>query len=121
MKQLLIVVIFFVAGCTGNDKEASADDTIAEANIDGETLFKANCASCHKTDNDFTGPALKVSLKRWGGDKKVMYAFIRNPAKPLNEYAEALKKKWSPAIMTSFNFSDAQLDAIMNYVETSGR
>jgi cytochrome c551/c552 len=26
---------------------------------DGEALFKANCAACHKPDKDFTGPALK--------------------------------------------------------------
>jgi cytochrome c551/c552 len=26
---------------------------------DGEALFKANCASCHKPDKDFSGPALK--------------------------------------------------------------
>lgn len=25
----------------------------------GEALFKANCANCHKPDADFTGPALK--------------------------------------------------------------
>ena len=25
---------------------------------DGEALFKANCAACHKPDKDFTGPAL---------------------------------------------------------------
>ena len=26
---------------------------------DGEALFKANCANCHKPDADYTGPALK--------------------------------------------------------------
>ncbi len=121
MKQLLIVLIFFVTGCGGDDKNASADNTIADTNINGEILFKANCASCHKTDNDFTGPALKGSLQRWGGDKKAMYDFIRNPALSENAYAKSLKMKWAPIIMTSFKFSDAQLDAIMNYVQTSGK
>ena len=36
---------------------------------DGEALFKANCASCHKPDKDFTGPALKGWKDRVpGGD-----------------------------------------------------
>jgi mono/diheme cytochrome c family protein len=118
MKQLLVLLIFFVAGCSGDDKNASADNTIADADINGEVLFKANCASCHKSDQAFTGPALKGALQRWSGDKKAMYTFIRNSAQPVNAYAEALKKKWAPTIMTAFKFSDAQLDAIMNYVET---
>ena len=121
MKQLLIVLIFFIAGCAGDDKKVLTDDTIAKTNINGEILFKANCASCHKPDKDFTAPALKGVLQRWGGDKKAMYAFIRNPTQGENAYAKALEKKWAPAIMTSFKLSDAELDAIMNYVETSGK
>jgi cytochrome c551/c552 len=120
MKQLLIVLIFFIAGCSGDDKKTSADNTIADANINGKILFKANCASCHKPDKNFTAPALKGALQRWSGNKKAMYAFIRNPAQPVNAYAEALKKKWAPTIMTAFKLSDAELDAIMKYVETSG-
>lgn len=71
MKQLLIVLIFFVAGCSGDDKKASADDSVAEANVDGKRLFNSMCISCHQLDKDFTGPILKGSLKRWGGDKKI--------------------------------------------------
>jgi cytochrome c551/c552 len=119
MKQFLIVLAFFVAGCTSDDKKASTDDTIAEENINGEILFKANCASCHKPDKDFTAPALKGALQRWSGDKKTMYAFISNSTQSENAYTKALKKKWAPAIMTSFKLSDAELDAIMKYVETS--
>ena len=31
---------------------------------DGETIYKTYCASCHKPDADFTGPALKGARKR---------------------------------------------------------
>jgi mono/diheme cytochrome c family protein len=122
MKQFLIVLIFFVAGCGGNDKKASENDTITDANINGEVLFKANCASCHKPDMDFTGPALKGALQRWSGDKKEMYAFIRNSAdvRETNIYARELFEKWKTA-MTSFpTLSDAQIDSIMNYCEKFG-
>jgi cytochrome c551/c552 len=105
--------VFFVAGCSNNDKNASS-----ETNGSGEILFKNNCASCHKPDKDFTAPALKGSLQRWGGDKKAMYDFIKNPSQNENGYSLALKKKWSPALMTAFpTLSDEDLDAIMKYVE----
>lgn len=120
MKRFILTAsIFFVAGCAGNDKKSSLDENMVEANINGELLFKANCASCHKPDKDFTGPALKGSLQRWGGDKKAMYAFIRNPSKLIerNMYARELAKKWGGAKMTSFNLSDAEIDAIMKYAE----
>lgn len=123
MKQLLIVLIFFIAGCAGDDKKVSTDDTIAKTNINGEILFKANCASCHKPDKNFTGPILKGVLKRWGGDKKAMYAFIRNPMESVltNAYAKKIFEKWNKTQMTAFRLSDAELDAITNYVETSGK
>jgi cytochrome c len=82
-------------------------------------LFKNNCASCHKRDKDFTGPALKGSLERWG-DKKAMFDFIRNPGKSIveNAYAKQLFEKWNRTMMTPSSLSDTELDAIMNYCET---
>ena len=44
----------------------------------GERLFKANCASCHKIDTDFTGPSLAgVTYRR---PKQWLYDFTRNSA-----------------------------------------
>ena len=120
MKQLLLVLIFFVAGCAGDDKNASADNADADANVDGKRLFNSMCISCHKPDEDFTGPALKGSLQRWGGDKKAMYAIIRNPMESVqkNAYAKKVFEKWNKTQMTAFPLSDTQIDAIMKYVET---
>mgnify|MGYP003523018110 FL=1 len=85
--------------------------------INGEKLFKS-CSPCHKLNNDFTGPRLKGALERWGGDKKAMYAFIRNPAKSASEnaYAKKVYEKYK-VIMTAFNLTDAELDAMMYYWE----
>lgn len=119
MKQLLIILIFFASSCSSNDKQVSPESPVTDSNISGEVLFKANCASCHKPDKDFVAPPLKGSLQRWDGDKKAMYAFIRNPAKSVveNAYAKQLFEKWNKTMMTSFNLSDAQIDSIMNYCE----
>jgi len=83
---------------------------------DGEALFKANCASCHKPDKDFTGPALKGWKERVpGGDW--IYDWVHNPAAQEDPYATALKKQWK-VIMTPFaNLSKAEIDAIMKYVD----
>lgn len=120
MKEIiLIAIVFFVAGCAGNDKKAPAENTVAEGSISGEVLFKANCASCHKIDKDFTGPALQGTLQRWGGDKQAMYAFIRNSSAIIREntYAKQLFEKWNRTMMTPFDLTDAEIDAIMNYTE----
>jgi cytochrome c551/c552 len=119
MKQLLIVLIFFVAGCSQSDKRTSPGSSVTTTNIDAGSLFKNNCASCHKIDKDFTGPALRGSLERWGGDKKTMYEFIRNPAKSVieNVYAKQLFEKWNRTIMPASTLTDAELDAILKYSE----
>lgn len=117
-KIMLITIVFFIAGCAGNDKKAAPGNTIAGGNISGEILFKANCASCHKIDKDFTGPALKGAVQRWG-DKKLMYDFIRNSSAVIREnaYARQLFEKWNRTMMTPFDLTDAQIDAIINYTE----
>lgn len=87
--------------------------------IDGAALFNSTCISCHKLDKEFTGPKLKGALERWGGDKKAMYAFIRNPMESIstNAYAKKLFEKWNKIQMTAFRLSDTELDAMMNYWE----
>lgn len=115
-----IIYLFFILSllisCNANDNNEEQENKIIEQVSDGERLFKNQCASCHKPDKDFTGPALKGSLQRWGNDKKAMYSFIRNPplSAQTNKYAKTLVKKWK-SMMTAFVLSDHELDAIMNY------
>ncbi len=84
---------------------------------DGEALFKANCASCHKIDKDFTGPALKGWKDRVPADGWI-YKWIANPADQTDAYATALKAKWTPTIMTNFpQLKKEDVDGIMKYVD----
>jgi hypothetical protein len=85
---------------------------------DGEALFKANCANCHKPDADFTGPALKGTRERVpGGDW--IYEWIHNPGSKIgtDPYATALHQKWK-IVMTPFpQLTNAEIDAILDYAD----
>jgi cytochrome c551/c552 len=84
---------------------------------DGEALFKANCASCHKIDKKFTGPALKGWKDRVPGDGWI-YKWMANPADQNDPYAKAIKAEYSPTIMTNFpQFKKEDVDAILKYVD----
>ena len=84
---------------------------------DGEALFKANCASCHKPDKDFTGPALKGWKDREPADGWI-YKWIANPAAQNDPYATALKAKWKPVVMTNFpQLKKEDIDGILKYID----
>ena len=85
----------------------------------GEALFKANCASCHKPDADYTGPALKGSRER-EPSKDWIYKWVANPAGMIasDPYAKTLFDKWKPTVMTAFpQLKKTDIDAILDYVE----
>ena len=86
---------------------------------DGAALFKANCASCHKIDKDFTGPALKGWKDRVpGGDW--IYQWVNNSAdlRESEPYAKALFAKWGKVQMTAFTaLKKDEIAAIMKYVD----
>ncbi len=83
----------------------------------GEALFKAKCATCHKPDEDFTGPALKGAQGR-EPSKDWVYGWIHNPAGTNDAYATKLKATWKPTIMTAFaDLKNEEIDAILKYVE----
>lgn len=88
---------------------------------DGKALFRGKCASCHAIDKDLTGPALKGLLER-AGSKELLFAWIRDNKKVIasgNKYYNDVYKKWNKASMNLFpELTDAELDAITQYVET---
>jgi cytochrome c551/c552 len=86
---------------------------------DGEALFKANCANCHKPDKDYTGPALQGWSTRVP-DAEWIYKWIANPTQMLatDAYSKALFEKWKPTVMSGFaNLKKDEVDAIMKYVD----
>ncbi|MFM6925735.1 MAG: cytochrome c3 family protein [Ferruginibacter sp.] len=87
---------------------------------DGAALFKANCASCHKPDKDFTGPALKGWKDRVPAGDWV-YKWIANSGdlRETEPYAKALFAKWNKVQMTAFGnqLKKEDIDAILKYVD----
>jgi cytochrome c551/c552 len=86
----------------------------------GETIFKANCASCHSVTKDLTGPALKgVESRGPWSDRKKLYDWIHNPGKFMqtDPYTQGLKASHQNILMTPFpQLSEKEIDAIIDYV-----
>ncbi len=87
---------------------------------DGEKLFKANCASCHKLNKKLIGPALSGVAERWE-DKEALYAWIKNSQdylkkNPDDSYAQELFVEYNKSVMTAQAVSDAEIDAILAYI-----
>jgi cytochrome c551/c552 len=88
---------------------------------DGKALFQANCASCHNPIKQVTGPALKGVTSRVP-DQKLLHAWIKNNAAVLasgNKYFNDLYVQFSKTPMNTFpQLTDAEIDAILKYIET---
>lgn len=85
---------------------------------DGQALFKANCASCHKPDKDFTGPALKGARDR-EPDKDWVYKWVANTTTMVDTdpYAKALKAKYG-SVMTAFPaLKKEEITAILDWAD----
>ncbi len=110
LKSLSVALIF--AGIIGFGGVAAQD---------GEKLFKGNCSSCHKVDQNMTGPALKGVEERWAGKKELLYKWIKNPAavKDMGDpYVNKMLAEWEPraGLMTAQSVTDEDIDAILDYV-----
>ena len=107
---LLFVLAGFGASAQGDDAALFAA---------GEKLFKGNCASCHKPDvKQATGPALKGSKDRWEGQGDIKLWIKNSQAyiKTGNARAKELYNEWKQ-IMPAQSVTDADIDAILYYVE----
>jgi cytochrome c551/c552 len=114
MKIFYCLAIFSIVLISCNSGEPKKK---INPNIDAQSLFMAHCASCHKCDVDFTGPALKGAESRWK-DKKLLYEFRRNPMAVVakDEYAAGLMKKYN-SVMTPSMLTDEEIDAVLNYCD----
>jgi len=109
--KLLSGLVLLVAIISCNSGEASGKKISSD--IDAVGLFNTHCASCHKCDVDFTGPALKGAASRWS-DKNLMYEFMRNPMGVIQKdaYAQGLFNKYK-AVMTPTTLSNEEIDAVL--------
>ncbi|MCU0416855.1 MAG: c-type cytochrome [Cytophagaceae bacterium] len=121
------LVAFFIASVATFNTIAQDSTAAAASGADaaliaqGEQLFKENCKSCHHVYEESVGPALSGVTKRrktaW------LHSWIRNSSKMIadgDKEAVELFNKWNKVQMTSFpTFTDAQIDAILLYVENA--
>jgi cytochrome c2 len=112
-----------------------AKDTLSavrrSGKIDGEKLFKQNCAVCHTTtDQKLIGPGLRGVMNRVPKPAEAwLTAYILNNEKVLKSgdaYANRIYKDFNGAAMNVFEgqFSESDIHALINYIaygiKTSG-
>lgn len=105
---------------TGEKYFVRADTTYSPGSL-GRELFYTHCRSCHKSNEDLTGPALKGASRRWQG-KGNIYDFVRNSTaviKSGNEYAKELFTTWKGSIMTSHNLTNNEIAAILYFCDAT--
>lgn len=86
---------------------------------DGAALFKANCASCHKPDANYVGPALKGARER-EPEKGWVYKWVKNATAMANTdpYAIKMKEQAGGVVMTSFpDLKNEEIDAILDWAD----
>jgi mono/diheme cytochrome c family protein len=118
---LLLLVFLLTFSTTIYSQDAAAEGNAAAGGdvAAGESLFKANCAACHKLDKKAVGPALRGVGELF--DRDWLYKWIRNSqALIASGDAQAVKlfEENNKAIMTAFPaLSDADIDNILAYVD----
>ena len=122
MKFNYLILLIFIISCKNNsagNKTTNTDSSVAVANTNGETLFKANCASCHKPNERYVGPALQGVVNRWER-KELLYAFVRNSQEVIsrNAYAKKLYDEYKQSPMLPYpNLKDQDIDDILRYCQ----
>ena len=122
MKFNYLIVLVFIISCNNNsagNKTTNIENSVAVANTNGETLFKANCASCHKPNERYVGPALQGVINRWE-NKELLYAFVRNSQEVIsrNAYAKKLYDEYKQSPMLPYpNLKDQDIDDILRYCQ----
>ena len=117
-RQIFFVLIILVSFHWSYSQDAPAlseDPAVVSA---GESLFKANCAACHRVKQQLVGPALEGVYDR--RDLPWIISFVRNSQKVIqsgDEYAVNLYNEYNQTLMTSFDFSDEEILSIISYVK----
>lgn len=89
---------------------------------DGKELFENFCSTCHKINDNSTGPKLKGVRQLWADaeESDLLYEWVRNPLQ-LKESGKSKRAlvawEYSPTNMTAQNVTNEQIDAIFEYVE----
>ncbi len=85
----------------------------------GETIFKANCTSCHKVGDKLIGPALAEVYDKY--DREWLYSWIKNSqemVKSGDAEAVAIFNEYNGSVMTAFpSLSNEDIDNVLQYIK----
>lgn len=116
---MLVFLLTFSTTIYSQDAAAEGNATAGGDVAAGETLFKANCAACHKLDKKAVGPALRGVGEKF--DRNWLYKWINNSQALIaagDAQAVKLFEENNKAIMTAFPaLSETDIDDIMAYVD----
>ena len=114
----LAVLFFMLIGIQAFAADPAVDSS-DEAVAAGKAVFNANCKTCHKLDQKFTGPALRGATDRQPAD--VVKSFIKNSTAVIgsgNSYYGNLFKEYGNLQMPAHGFlSDDDLNHLLSYIE----
>ncbi|MFN3802552.1 c-type cytochrome [Belliella pelovolcani] len=114
----MAMVFFLVLGAQAFGANPDVSDS-EEAIAAGKSIFNANCKTCHKLDQKYTGPALRGVTDRRSIDWAK--SFIRNSGALIasgDAQANAIYKEYNNLAMPSHEFlSDTDLDNLLSYIE----
>jgi len=114
----LALMFFLLLGAQAFAANPDVSDS-EEAISAGKSVFSANCKSCHKLDQKYTGPALRGVTDR----RSIEWAksFIKNSQALIasgDAQANALYKEYNNLAMPAHEFlSDTELDNLLSYIE----
>lgn len=86
---------------------------------DGLTIYKANCASCHKPDVDYTGPALKGARDR-EPSKEWAYKWVNHVDEMYNTdpYAKQLFAKYGSKMTQFSDLKKEEIKAVLDWADS---
>ena len=123
---MLVFSLTFSTTIYSQDKPVEVAAVSAEAPADaggdvaaGESLFKANCAACHKLDKKAVGPALRGIGAKY--DMAWLYKWVQNSSALIasgDATAVKLFEDNNKSVMTAFPaLSETDIDNIIAYVD----
>lgn len=119
--QWIGILLIFLSACNSSKEKSTEAVKPVAANVErGKHLFHTRCGSCHKVNQEMTGPALKGAENRWP-DKEKLYAFIRNSEEVIrnDKYARELWLQYNQTLMQAQpDLTDADIRAVLDYVNS---
>ena len=95
-----------------------SDAEVASRVDEGQKLFKANCAACHKVDAKLIGPPLANVWQQWETQDEIIQ-WVHNSQELIksgNPTANKIFKEYNGSVMPAFaQLSEEQIESIIDY------